>query len=380
MSGNGGPTIIVSEGVLSNGDTEQHAGASRTTHLAGEQRIGLARNTNAAITFRNGMKMELGLEADMTFEKGPGEPVNASRRVHLNSGRLLADVPASADAFTVETPQCTAAISGARVEVVTNAVATQVRVATGKARVERRSDHAQVEIGEGQYAVVRDDLKPAARPVVPVRCLFDDQPDAMSFWTAEAGSHAIVQEDSRSGSASLRITPRQGRVTLSGLALPIREHPGPGEYRFVAFAWRKDGGGRIALQFDHADEATDRRKQGQMYGYRFDAGDGPKVDGASLRIDGRTPAAWWLLTRDLWQDFGDFTLTGLTFICPDGDSAWFDTVYVAHTPADLTAVADAGPDPRQQLPSEPQLANPADLRQIEFVPRPFKGLQAHWHE
>ncbi|HVT79060.1 MAG TPA: hypothetical protein VHM90_00270, partial [Phycisphaerae bacterium] len=163
-----------------------------------------------------------------------------------------------------------------------------------------------------------------------------------------AGRNAILPQSSHTGTSSLRFTPQQGRVSLAGLALPVREHPRSGEYRFVTFAWRKDGGGRIALQFDHADESQDCHKQGRLHGYRFDAGDGAPVDGLALRTDGKAPQAWWTLTRDLWHDFGDFTVTGLTFICPDGDAAQFDSVYLGQSPADFANIVMVARDTATQ--------------------------------
>jgi hypothetical protein len=34
---------------------------------------------------------------------------------------------------------------------------------------------------------------------------------------------------------------------MTGLSIPIRENPGPGEYRYLSFAWIKWGGGQTVV-------------------------------------------------------------------------------------------------------------------------------------
>ena len=41
------------------------------------------------------------------------------------------------------------------------------------------------------------------------------------------------------------------------------------------------------------------------------------------------------MTRDLWKDFGNITLTGMSFICPERRDAGFDEIFLAKTQDDI---------------------------------------------
>jgi hypothetical protein len=42
--------------------------------------------------------------------------------------------------------------------------------------------------------------------------------------------------------------------------------------------------------------------------------------------------------RDLYADFGEFTLTGLSFSVPEGQAAWVDHIYFARAMQDFARV------------------------------------------
>ncbi len=143
------------------------------------------------------------------------------------------------------------------------------------------------------------------------------------------GDATAVDSDRRPGEYCLKITGKYRQIDrLPNLAARIRENPGPGEYRFVRFAWKKQGGKSICLQLAHDGAWGGDRK------YRYHAGSGPCFDG-STAIGETLPEEWTVVTRDLFADFGDFTLTGLSFGAIDGDSAEFDTFRLGKTLADL---------------------------------------------
>ncbi len=52
-----------------------------------------------------------------------------------------------------------------------------------------------------------------------------------------------------------------------------------------------------------------------------------------MRLDGSLPTGWSVITRDLYADFGEFTLTGLALAPVDGDFALFDHIYLRAHPA-----------------------------------------------
>ena len=124
---------------------------------------------------------------------------------------------------------------------------------------------------------------------------------------------------------------------MTGLSIPIRENPGPGEYRYITFAWVKWGGKQIGIQFQGQPKAGNRT--GAKYDYTYMAGTGsPKTETLitkGISIDDNAPGSWMVTTRDLWKDFGDFTLTGIRFICPERRDAGFDEIILAKSQEDL---------------------------------------------
>lgn len=126
---------------------------------------------------------------------------------------------------------------------------------------------------------------------------------------------------------------------LPRMRIPIRYQPGPGEYRFLRFAYRKRGGGRVGLQLAHNGRfGADAPK---ARSFRYDAGLGPPCFGDAVRIHQAALNGQWLVaTRDLYADFGDFDLTGLGLLSPDGGEAQFDHIYLARTLDDFHWIDD----------------------------------------
>jgi hypothetical protein len=169
--------------------------------------------------------------------------------------------------------------------------------------------------------------KPAAEP--PKEIFEDDEKFAALL--TEGGGRAIPdQRDKYNGTYSLRVTPDQKfNPNLPMLGVKIRENPGPGEYRYIRFAWRKQGGNSICLQLNH-DGNWGPGGEGAREGakFRYHAGPGGECYGASLVINDKLPARFEVVTRDLFADFGEFTLNGLAFSPVDGNAALFDHIYL----------------------------------------------------
>lgn len=199
------------------------------------------------------------------------------------------------------------------------------------------------------------------------------------------------KEDTRavfSGSASLVVHPPGASAeTLPGLSAAIREFPQPGEYRYLCFAWKKQGGGHIGLELAsdgqffreeegglRPDPAADfsggfvRRRllrlegQGLRTGYRYVAGPDLTLWPTSLRLTPNTPDKWQFTVRDLFADCGSMTLTGLGFLCPDGQSASFDHLWLARTREDLNLIRQAPAVPpalfAPEVPPDPAAPGP----------------------
>jgi hypothetical protein len=56
------------------------------------------------------------------------------------------------------------------------------------------------------------------------------------------------------------------------------------------------------------------------------------------------PAQWTVVARDLFADFGEFTMTGmaLTPFTDDGNGDYYDAMMISSEPLDATAVGSAG--------------------------------------
>ncbi len=108
----------------------------------------------------------------------------------------------------------------------------------------------------------------------------------------------------------------------------IRERPAWGEFRFLRFAFRKKGAGRICLQLNH-HQTEDRPA-------RYDAGQGQPCFPQTRRVqDGALQDQWTVITRDLFADFGPLDVEGITLSAPDGQYVLFDQIYLARTVDDF---------------------------------------------
>jgi biopolymer transport protein ExbB len=121
------------------------------------------------------------------------------------------------------------------------------------------------------------------------------------------------------------VKPSYGASGITGLSIPIRENPKAGEYRYITFTWVKWGGGQIGMKFAEDDK------------YTYYAGEGDQIT-KGLKIEKEAPGHWMATTRDLWKDFGNFTLTGVSFLCPTARDAGFDAIILGRTPSAFEGV------------------------------------------
>ncbi|MDR1717450.1 MAG: MotA/TolQ/ExbB proton channel family protein [Prevotella sp.] len=145
------------------------------------------------------------------------------------------------------------------------------------------------------------------------------------------GSKWIGQDASRKGGSSknsthyIYVKPSNSPAEIVGLSIPIRENPGPGEYRYITFAWVKWGGEQIGIKLLNDPSVSSRNPAGKKFDYTYYAGKGGLIE-KGIQLDDHITGKWMIFTRDLWKDFGDFTLTGVSFICPMPRDAGFDAV------------------------------------------------------
>jgi hypothetical protein len=132
-----------------------------------------------------------------------------------------------------------------------------------------------------------------------------------------------------SGVCSVRATSLQRYTTqVQGWAFTIAQNPQPGEYRFLRFAWKRIEGAAIMFQL-HANG----------HWYRYYAGQPTAVVknwGPMTEVAAKVPRDWQVVTRDLFQDFGAITLSGIAFSPLEGPgTGFFDHIYLGRTIKDL---------------------------------------------
>ncbi len=82
----------------------------------------------------------------------------------------------------------------------------------------------------------------------PAMVLFDDEPVILDALSEGSGPKRLDRDDRHLGEAALVVTPQRFAAKIDGWNFPIAETPGPGEYRYLRFAWRKRGGGAIMFE------------------------------------------------------------------------------------------------------------------------------------
>jgi hypothetical protein len=182
----------------------------------------------------------------------------------------------------------------------------------------------------------------AGGPPAVVVLLEDDTEGLIAQFSGGAEEGARVGRDFRDfycGVCSVCVTPFQRYCPrLKGWDYPIAEKPGPGQYRYLRFAWKRVGGAGIMIQLHNSAGSWNQR---YLAGQRspVTAGWGPV-----LPVADAAPAEWVVVTRDLFKDFDPMRLTGLALTPMDGGAAGlFNHFYLGRT------VADLGPGQRRGL-------------------------------
>ncbi|MBB5349887.1 biopolymer transport protein ExbB [Haloferula luteola] len=149
-------------------------------------------------------------------------------------------------------------------------------------------------------------------------------------WSVDPNGRKELREGGFNSSTYLYMTGQDSPISIRGLNIPIRENPGPGEFRFLSFAWRKWGSGPIAIKFELSNPENQEGSLGAKDDYTLYAGERPPKKGKGLQLTDQLGGGWQDMPLDLWQTFGEFTVTGLTFIVESRD-AGFDAVAFAAT-------------------------------------------------
>ena len=167
--------------------------------------------------------------------------------------------------------------------------------------------------------------------------IFDENEAFIAALNEGDGVASLEAGDRYSGKIGVKVTPNQKlSAQLPGLGMKIRENPGPGEYRYLRFAWKKNGGDTICLQLNHDGKwgPTPESRAGAKF--RYHAGPSGEQYGASLELANKIPQDFEVVTRDLFADFGEFTLNGISLSPVNGSHAVFDHIYLGRTQDDFS--------------------------------------------
>lgn len=176
-------------------------------------------------------------------------------------------------------------------------------------------------------------------PGAKLLSIAEDPKKWISYLSKGDGKISLELGDKFSGDSSIKVTPDQRfNELVPGLGLKIRENPAEGEYRYLQFAWKKKGGQSICLQLNHDGKWGPDEGARPGAKFRYHSGPGPECYGASVLLDKKLPEEFVLVTRDLFADFGEFTLTGLALSPVDGEFGLFDHLFLARQESDLEAV------------------------------------------
>lgn len=176
-------------------------------------------------------------------------------------------------------------------------------------------------------------LRVAVGPEFPAKVtLFDEDRDFVNQLNQGDGRATIETADRFSGDVALRVTPPQRwSLRIPGWEYPVAENPEPGEYRYLRFTWKSCGGEGVMIELAGGGKWPPAEKPIWRY-YS-----GKNTTGwAACEVSPEPPKEWTTVTRDLWKDFGGFTLTG---IAPTtmGGNAMFDRIELHRTLDDAEA-------------------------------------------
>ena len=178
--------------------------------------------------------------------------------------------------------------------------------------------------------------KPGPKSDDPVVELLDENVAKMIeaiVGTPNGGDLKVERGDVYTGLESLKQTGQERHAgNLPGWGFKIVEKPtGANEFRYLRFAWKKEGGGSVLLGL-----ANDTSWSGK----RYSAGE-YALGNQGFKIAEKAPTEWTVVTRDLFKDFGVFGLTGILFSSAGAGTARFDHVILGRSIADLDMATDA---------------------------------------
>ena len=181
--------------------------------------------------------------------------------------------------------------------------------------------------------------------------LFEDSGRFDAVGSSDRSKVTLISDDRHSGQHAVRIAPGGEYRLALGRMIAIRAKPIEGEFRYIRFAFRKYGSGRVSLSLGHL--ASHQRP------CRYEAGKGTPTAPAAQSVWAiDLPAEWIVLDRDIFGDFGRLDLTALTIACSGGSHVVLDHIYLAGTPEDFKRLPPAPSPADTNLKARRVLAGP----------------------
>jgi mono/diheme cytochrome c family protein len=188
-------------------------------------------------------------------------------------------------------------------------------------------------LSESDISAFTEWVRSGAEWPEPAVVLFEDEPQFLAALNNGNGQARLVTEGAFSGKAALAVTPLQrDGIKIPGWNFAIRERPAAGEYRYLRLTWKKRGTGSVMLELAASGQWPDPKVPKGRYVA------GPNSTGwAAISASEAAPVEWTTMTFDLWQDIGDFMLTGCAPTCDGGEEALFDAMILGPSVASLDA-------------------------------------------
>lgn len=139
-----------------------------------------------------------------------------------------------------------------------------------------------------------------------------------AFVSHDAGSTVTVTKDSViAGKVSAFCTPSQSyNNNMAGWTFSVDDYP------YITFAWKKDGGTGIMIQFAYNG----------TWAYRYFSGVNV-TNWPGIQLEPDIPKDWILYTRDLTKDFAKgWNMTGVALTPWDGKGGYYDHIMMHSKP------------------------------------------------
>lgn len=183
--------------------------------------------------------------------------------------------------------------------------------------------------------------------------IFEDDDSFMNNLSNQDAATNIENDDTDvfRGEIALNVSAPEGSAAnnvqrynpnIPGWSYKVVENPSKeGEVRWIMFAWKKIGGTGIMIQFPDNGSwgavTVPFVKPPAPGSRRYIAGDNlTGWTGIQTRED--APEEWEVVIRDLFADFGAFTMTGMA-LTPFNEVGLYDSIYLAQTEDELKSLA-----------------------------------------